>query len=237
MSKYQAIYRKEGSVVREFISSLPEYSASWVTPQMDGQDVECRLQHQINLAGWVNVSEAYYNDYVLADEKRIIALPVAAPVEEGEEYGCKSGDHDIVPIPGYDHKQCRICGMEWDNFDKESYLIDVTVEEGESIWVKRYATLRETKNMSDSINILCQEVLQSNAWLAPAPQPLPGRVEETDSQIAWKLSLSRDKPFFIDTFRALLNQYDKEEISLSKLVEELNVAAYKWAITYKPKTK
>lgn len=55
---------------------------------------------------------------------------------------------------------------------------------------------------------------------------------KTDFQIAWELSQTKDKPFFIDTFRKLLRLYDKEEISLSKFVEELNIAAYKWHESY-----
>lgn len=57
-------------------------------------------------------------------------------------------------------------------------------------------------------------------------QPIPET--KTDFQIAWELSQTTEKPFFIDTFRKLLGQYDNEDISLSKFVEELNVAAYKW---------
>ena len=52
--------------------------------------------------------------------------------------------------------------------------------------------------------------------------------QEKFGKAKYQFLVGRDKPFFIDTFRSLLNQYDKEEISLSKVVEELNVQAYKW---------
>ena len=52
--------------------------------------------------------------------------------------------------------------------------------------------------------------------------------QKTDFQIAWELSQTKDKPFFVDTIKKLLNAYDGEEISFSKFVEELNIAAYKW---------
>jgi hypothetical protein len=38
---------------------------------------------------------------------------------------------------------------------------------------------------------------------------------------------SNKKPFYLDTFRKLLRQYDNDEISISKLVEELNYAVFK----------
>jgi hypothetical protein len=52
--------------------------------------------------------------------------------------------------------------------------------------------------------------------------------QKTDFQIAWELSQTKDKPFFVDTIKKLLNAYDGEEISFSKFVEELNVSAWKW---------
>ncbi len=52
--------------------------------------------------------------------------------------------------------------------------------------------------------------------------------QKNDFQIAWELSQTKDKPFFVDAIKKLLNAYDGEEISFSKFVEELNVAAYKW---------
>jgi len=55
-----------------------------------------------------------------------------------------------------------------------------------------------------------------------------GREQKTDFQIAWELSQTKDKPFFIDIVRALIRSYDDEEISLSKLVEELNIMSVKW---------
>lgn len=51
---------------------------------------------------------------------------------------------------------------------------------------------------------------------------------KTDFQIAWKLSLSKDKAFCVADIRKLLGTLDREEISFSKFVEELNTAAYKW---------
>lgn len=51
------------------------------------------------------------------------------------------------------------------------------------------------------------------------------------SEYMYKQLQSRDKPFFVDTFRKLLNQYDKEEISLSKFVEVLNIEAINWRQT------
>lgn len=67
----------------------------------------------------------------------------------------------------------------------------------------------------------CEEMKK---WQSPTPPE-----GKTDFQIAWELSMSKEKPFFVDTFRTLLNKYDKEEISLSKFVEELNVSSVKWA--------
>jgi hypothetical protein len=43
-----------------------------------------------------------------------------------------------------------------------------------------------------------------------------------------KFLLSNNKPFFIDTFRKNLQRFDREEISMSKLVEHLNIDAIKW---------
>ena len=51
---------------------------------------------------------------------------------------------------------------------------------------------------------------------------------KTDYEIALELSQTTNKPFFIDTIRKLIAEYDNENISLSKLVEELNTSAYKW---------
>jgi hypothetical protein len=36
------------------------------------------------------------------------------------------------------------------------------------------------------------------------------------------------KPFSVDTFRDLFDRFDKGEISMSKAVEELNIAAFNW---------
>lgn len=49
----------------------------------------------------------------------------------------------------------------------------------------------------------------------------------TDLRI--QIAFGTDKPFFISNFRVLLDLFDKQEISMSKVVEELNVIAYKWA--------
>lgn len=38
-----------------------------------------------------------------------------------------------------------------------------------------------------------------------------------------------NQPFFIDTFREFLDQYNRKEISISKLVEDLNTVAHSWA--------
>jgi hypothetical protein len=89
-------------------------------------------------------------------------------------------------------------------------------------------------------------------WLeeAPAPQAIPEtKIDEIKNEISeideifkksplykalseaedyYELLSSRNKPFFVDTFRKLLGQYDNEEISLSKLVECLNTQAFKW---------
>lgn len=72
------------------------------------------------------------------------------------------------------------------------------------------------------------------AFITGAMSPASARYHQSDFQIAWELSKGRDKPFFIDTFRKLLNQFDREEISMSKIVEELNVAAYKWRYHQSP---
>lgn len=68
------------------IASLKEYPASWVTKEMDGKDVECRLQWQRYNGHWTNdewidCTEADYNDS-LPHGRRIIAVPVA---EESEK--------------------------------------------------------------------------------------------------------------------------------------------------------
>ena len=44
----------------------------------------------------------------------------------------------------------------------------------------------------------------------------------------YKFLSSTNKPHFVDTFRKLLNAFDKEEISMSKFVEELNIQAFDW---------
>lgn len=65
---------------------------------------------------------------------------------------------------------------------------------------------------------------------APDVQPsVNGGEEDEYHKIAFSIAGTRNKPFFIDTFRKLLNQFDKEEISMSRFVEELNVTAVKWA--------
>jgi hypothetical protein len=43
-----------------------------------------------------------------------------------------------------------------------------------------------------------------------------------------KFIFNENKPFYIDTVRALIKLYDKQEISLSKLVEDLNVTVFRW---------
>jgi hypothetical protein len=52
---------------------------------------------------------------------------------------------------------------------------------------------------------------------------------KTDFQIAWDIALSKDKPFYIDIVRELYFKHEAEEISFSKFVGELNVAAVKWS--------
>jgi len=67
----------------------------------------------------------------------------------------------------------------------------------------------------------------------PASPSAPSN-DKTDFQIAWELSQTNDKPFFIDIVRALIRSYDDEEISLSKLVEELNTMSVKWHNSQSP---
>ena len=57
---------------------------------------------------------------------------------------------------------------------------------------------------------------------------------KTDIEIAIELSYTHNKPHFIDTVRKFLNEYDNEEASFSKFVENLNIQAYRWA-EYKDK--
>lgn len=52
--------------------------------------------------------------------------------------------------------------------------------------------------------------------------------ENNDTKLASKIASTRDKPFFVDIVRGLINSYLKEDISTSKLVEELNITAFKW---------
>lgn len=49
-----------------------------------------------------------------------------------------------------------------------------------------------------------------------------------DIKLALKIASTRDKPFFVGMVRELVNSYLKEDISTSKLVEELNITAFKW---------
>jgi hypothetical protein len=93
----------------------------------------------------------------------------------------------------------------------------------EAIWTKR------TKN--DTWKFVFTSIKNITHW-----QPLPsapgeinsGKIDDGDLKIAWELANTTDKPFFVDTVRKLIRQYDKEEISLSKFVEVLNITAYKW---------
>jgi hypothetical protein len=72
---------------------------------------------------------------------------------------------------------------------------------------------------------LCEMIFR----LPSAPGEInSGKVDDGDLKIAWELANTTDKPFFVDTVRKLIRQYDKEEISLSKFVEVLNITAYKW---------
>jgi NTP pyrophosphatase (non-canonical NTP hydrolase) len=69
------------------------------------------------------------------------------------------------------------------------------------------------------------ELLKKDDGFYKKIQPAP---PQSDFQIAWQLSQTTEKPFFIDSFRQLIDRYELEEISLSKIVEVLNVAAFKW---------
>lgn len=62
----------------------------------------------------------------------------------------------------------------------------------------------------------------------PSPDT-PGEEGRAYLEIAQQLAYSKDKPFFVDTVKKVLNLYDREEISFSKFVEILNVTAFKWA--------
>lgn len=73
------------------IASLKEYPASWVTKEMDGKDVECRLVEQLFLSygqgsAWYSAGEINPNnfdeDVLNQAQKRVIAVPVA---EESEK--------------------------------------------------------------------------------------------------------------------------------------------------------
>lgn len=57
---------------------------------------------------------------------------------------------------------------------------------------------------------------------------------KTDFQIAWEMLDTRDKPFFLNEIRSLINLLLKEEITMSKFVEELNTCAYKWRSQFRP---
>lgn len=57
-------------------------------------------------------------------------------------------------------------------------------------------------------------------------------ISEDERELAMRIAGTRDKPFFVDTVRSLVNSYLKEEISTSKLVEELNITAFKWKEQY-----
>lgn len=91
--------------------------------------------------------------------------------------------------------------------------------------IKKYPETFESRGV-DLDDLYCK--VKREAFISGATSPASARYHQSDFQIAWELSKSRDKPFFIDTFRTLLNQFDREEISISKMVEELNVVAYKW---------
>lgn len=90
--------------------------------------------------------------------------------------------------------------------------------------------IKEEKDLLASDKDLDTSVQNDSSPVATLGLSAPTSVSREEYlKIALELSLSRDKPHFIDTFRKLLNRYDREEISLSKIVEELNITAYKWA--------
>lgn len=61
-------------------------------------------------------------------------------------------------------------------------------------------------------------------WLDECQQSAPAQIGEAE----YDFLTGRNKPFFVDTFRKLLQQFDREEISMSKLVEQLNLTARNW---------
>lgn len=63
--------------------------------------------------------------------------------------------------------------------------------------------------------------MESYAYQSLLQQPV------NDNEL-FNFLIGTDKPFLIDATRDIIQQYIKKELSLSKLVETLNEAAYNW---------
>ena len=86
----------------EHIKTLKEYPADWLTPEMDGKEVECRLQWQLDDGefGFIDCTETVYTK-AESRYRRIVALPIQAalPVEGGKE----SGEGWVIEYDNDDH--------------------------------------------------------------------------------------------------------------------------------------
>lgn len=86
-----AHYRETGSFVKpvatmeKHLSSLPEYPAEWLTPEMDGKEVEVELRYQIepDVKGqnWKDCTEKIYWQ-THHSPRRIVAIPKPAEQKE-----------------------------------------------------------------------------------------------------------------------------------------------------------
>lgn len=116
----------------------------------------------------------------------------------------------------------------------------VTQEDGERAIkaVNNFAHNMETypvKFILELINDYCSDDQKKQLFesIQPAKQGEYNPESGSDLDLRWKLSMGSDKPINISKFRELLDQFDREEISMSRLVEHLNIRSYKWATTRK----
>ena len=91
------------------------------------------------------------------------------------------------------------------------------------------ATKEEYENNSDKefYRIVLDLPTQEPKEETVTPTTMSKDAEEI--KYIWEKSKEPTIPIYIDAFRDLLNQYDKEEISMSRFVEALNVMAWKYS--------
>jgi hypothetical protein len=82
-------------------------------------------------------------------------------------------------------------------------------------------------NTFDLLNVIRYHINTLDAIVAGEP-PYDAVLSSQKGEEAIAFLKSADKPFFIDHIRKLIQLYDKEEISMSKLTEVLNLEALDW---------